>query len=175
MKQQIFIIVGLLGALSFSVKASDDFRTAAVTAIRTLAPEVGDKDIRLLAAPNLLSPLRGVIVLRSTFDPGLGLWEVRLQCVPRTACLPALAIVESPDKNLFRTGTASPTSPVLQVRAGQRKQLLADVGTIRIREAVVCLQSGHAGEQIRVRELNGRKVLHATILPDGSLSIRRTP
>lgn len=174
MKRRIFIIVGLLGTVSLSVRATDEFRTAALAAIRTLAPEVAAENVRLLATPNLLNPLRAVRVLRSTFDPALKQWQVQLQCIPRTACLPALAIVDSPDKNLFRTGTTS-SKTMPQIRSGQQKQLSSDIGTIRMRQTVVCLQSGHTGDQIRVRELNGRKVLIATIQPDGSLSIRRTP
>jgi hypothetical protein len=174
MKRRIFIIVGLLGTVSLSVKASDEFRTAALAAIRSVAPEVAVENVRLLATPDLLTPLSRVKILRSAFDPTLARWQVQLQCVPRTACLPTLALVESPDQNLFRTGTTSTGDLVPKVRAGERKQLSADIGTIRMRRTVVSLQSGHAGDQIRVRELNGRKVLLAIILPDGTLSVWRT-
>lgn len=174
MKRRIFIIAGLLGTVSLSVKASDEFRTAALAAIRSVAPSVAAKNVRLLATPDLLTPLSVVKVLRSTFDPTLERWQLQLQCVPRTACLPTLAIVESPDQNLFHPDTSSTSDLVPKVRAGERKQLSVDIGTIRMRRAVVCLQSGHAGDQIRVRELNGRKVLLAIILPDGTLSIWRT-
>lgn len=175
MKRRIFIIVGLLGTVSLFVRAADEFRTAALASIRSVAPEVTAENVRLLATPNLLTPLHGVRILRSTFDPALKRWEVQVQCVPRKACLPTVAIINSADKNLFRTDTTPLTDSVPQVRAGQQKQLSADIGRIRMRQIVVCLQPGHAGDQIRVRELNGRSVLLATIQPDGTLTIRRTP
>ena len=175
MKQRIFIIVVLLRAISLPMQASEEFRSAALAAIRSLAPDVAAENILLLASPEPAAPLYAVKILRSTFDPTLERWQVQLECVPKTACLPSLAIIASPDRTLFPAGRSSSADTILIVRAGQRQQLIAETGAIRMRQTVVCLQSGHTGEQVRVRELNGRKVFLATVQPDGTLSIRRTP
>jgi hypothetical protein len=175
MKPRIFIIVALLWTTSLPGQASEEFRTAALAAIRGLAPNIAVENIRLLASPKAAAPLRGVKVLRSTFDPTLKRWQVQLECVPQTACLPTLGIIASDDRNLFPAGPASHANSLFEIRVGQRKQLLAETGAIRMRQTVVCLESGHRGGQVRVRELNGRKILLATVEPDGTLSIRRTP
>jgi len=165
------IISILILASALRVLASDgaEFRRSALAAIRNAAPGASAERIQLLATPDVDSRFRGVAVSKASYDQALGRWQLQLECIPRIACVPSVAIVSSPDEKLFRSQRR--VHPQLLVRAGERKQLIATAGPIRIQTEVVCLQSGGIGDRIRVREPRGRRLLVATVEHDGSLRV----
>jgi hypothetical protein len=104
--------------------------------------------------------------------------KVRLNCSDRSACLPFfVAIRSSPQSTLLpvaamqRSSAAmSPprtdVSPIV-VRSGAPVILLLDGGRIHIRLSVVCLESGAAGQTIRVASKDHHQTYTAVVV-DGS-------
>lgn len=172
MKRLILIIWVLAAVQSQALVA--DFHSAVLREIRRFAPEVAKDNIHLLASPPLMQPLQRVLLQRVIYDAPLRQWQIQLQCVPQRACLSFIAVVTSPDEALFRHIRA-PKSAQPLIRPGERKELLFSLGAVRIRQRVVCLQAGRAGDSIRVQEQDGHKILLAIVAADGRLSLRRTP
>lgn len=168
MKPVILITTVLLLASSPS-RADDAFRTAAVTEIRRAAPGINPSGLRLLASPPLLAPLQRVRLAQARYDANLLQWQLQLVCVPSQACLPSLGLINSPDPGLFLR-PSSPTTPPL-VYPGDRKELVASFGGLRLHKSVVCLQPGRAGDVIRVRERSGRRIYVATVTAEGALTL----
>lgn len=173
MRRLPFIIALLLGMLHKPLQADVHFRAAAVAAIRDVAPEVSEHQVQLLAIPLLKVELKRIRIAETRFDPALGRWQLRLNCIPNAACVPTIAVVQSPNKNLFLRPSAGLRSSPL-VRSGERKQMSGVFGKMTIRMNVVCLQPGRAGDEIRVREPDGTRIFLAAVDSDGSLALRRT-
>jgi hypothetical protein len=55
------------------------------------------------------------------------------------------------------------------VKSGQRVELVWEQGGIRLRASAVCLESGAAGDTVRAKFARTGRVVHALVLPDGSL------
>jgi len=172
MRRLPFIIALLFGAFSMSLPATAQFRTAALEAIRRIVPATSDEEVELLAVPTPKPPFREVRVTQTAFDPTLGIWQLRLECVPTGACVPAFALLRSSDRQLFPKPSARTQS--ILVRAGEKKWMSARFGALTIRSNVTCLQSGGAGDEIRVRERDGRRVSVATVDNTGGLTFRRS-
>ncbi|MGE5111457.1 MAG: hypothetical protein ACM3JB_11405 [Acidobacteriaceae bacterium] len=135
-------------------------------ALRTVAPG----QVEFAAKPSCSSEHWSV--RRVHFDPALHAWAVELAC-PRIAAVPVLTIVHLDDPHLFRTAaTIVAKSPIL-VRAGERKQLVAELAGVRITDTVVCLGAGRAGDVIRVRSLDCKLVRRVRVSDSGSLSLLR--
>ncbi len=153
--------------------AEDGFRVAAIAAIHSSAPQISVDQIHLLAVPLLKARLEGVRIVRARLNSGSAAWELQLACVPQIACVPTMAVVESAERSLFHASARQLAAKPL-VRPGERKQLTAEIGPVRFMTQVTCLQPGMAGDQIRVREVNSRRVHIATVGSDGGLVVRRT-
>jgi hypothetical protein len=96
------------------------------------------------------------------FDPTLQTTILELQCVPRSVCVPFIAF-SSTRIALNRSSQA------VRVRAGDKHPLIAQVGSIRLSRPVIALQSGKSGQSIRVRSLDGKTIMIATVTPSGEL------
>jgi hypothetical protein len=55
------------------------------------------------------------------------------------------------------------------VKSGQRVELVWEQGGIRLRASAVCLEAGAAGDTVRAKFARTGRVVHALVLPDGSL------
>ncbi len=154
-----------------SAATPPDFGSAALTAIYQKAPLVQPSDIRLLGLPQPDQRFLRVAIRKRKFDPTIGEWQLQLECVPLNSCVPAIAMVHSKDPHLFGARTKIQRS-AKRVRAGDRLQLCADMGAVRLKRSVVALQAGAAGDRIRVRELRGKRVLIAVVQQDGTLTLR---
>ena len=55
------------------------------------------------------------------------------------------------------------------VKSGQRVELVWEQGGIRLRGSAVCLEAGAAGDTVRAKFARTGRVVHALVLPDGSL------
>lgn len=131
-------------------------------ALRTVAPD----QVEFRAKPSCSSEHWSV--RRVYFDPVLHAWAVELGC-RKTAAVPVLTIVHIDDPRLFRTAAKIVAKSPILVRAGERKQLVADLGGVRITEPVVCLGAGRAGDVIRVRSLDHKLVRRVGVSESGSL------
>lgn len=168
----ILAIAGLLLA-SMTVAAADDLRLASIREIRTAAPVIKSSDVQILGTPPLRAPLEKVMLRRATYHPETKQWEMQLQCIPQRACLPFVAVIHTLDASLFPRRYV-PHATALLVRAGDRKEMASTFGAVRLRQYVICLQPGRAGDSIRVRPEGENRVRLATVSPDGSLIARGT-
>ena len=105
------------------------------------------------------------------YDGTLHGWLIELRCPPPRHCVPTLAVLKIADPRLFENAPVHQQRPVL-VRAGEHRSLLSDFGSLRLREPVVCLESGRAGRVIRVRVTESRRVKLAEITESGELRLR---
>jgi hypothetical protein len=163
----ILAIAGLLLA-STTVTAADALRLACIAEIKNVAPAIRPTDVQIPGVPPLLRPLQSVMLRRATYHPETKQWQLWLQCVPRSACLPFIAVVRRADPTLLPgMHLTHPAAPA--VRAGDRKEMSATFGAVRLRQYVICLQSGRPGDSIRVRPQGEDRVLLASVGPNGSL------
>ena len=105
------------------------------------------------------------------YDGTLHGWLIELRCPPPRHCVPTLAVLNIADPRLFENAPVHQQRPVL-VRAGEHRSLLSDFGSLRLREPVVCLESGRAGQVVRVRVAETRRVKLAEITESGELRLR---
>ncbi len=165
-----YALAALLLLIQPGASGDDTFRAAALVELRRAAPVVAEKDLSLLASPPVLGPLQRVTIANARYDSAQKRWQLQLLCVPRQSCIPAFAVVDSSDQGLFRATASRVEHPI--IHAGDQKPAVLSVGTIRIRQMVICLQPGRVGDTIRVRECHGRRIWLATVASDGSLSMR---
>ena len=122
----------------------------------------------------LLSSDRGAgvpSIEHSRYDGTLHGWLIELRCPPPRHCVPTLAVLNIADPRLLENAPVRQQRPVL-VRAGGHRSLLSDFGSLRLREPVVCLESGRAGQVVRVRVAETRRVKLAEITESGELRLR---
>ncbi|MGA9669758.1 MAG: hypothetical protein WBQ94_11140 [Terracidiphilus sp.] len=102
--------------------------------------------------------------------------KVRMDCASHQECLPFYVSVrcnpETGTKTVAAlTSQSSPMSPQsisdsksFAMRAGSRATLLLDKGRVHIRISVVCLESGTAGQRIRVESKDPQKTYIAEVV-----------
>lgn len=169
--RRVLLSITLLLSCYQAAQALDDREAMAQLlmqrgALRNVAPG----QVEFAAKPSCSSEYW--LVRRVHFDPALHAWAVELACLD-IAAVPVLTIVHIDDPHLFRTAaTIVAKSPIL-VRAGERKQLIAEVSGVRITEPVVCLGAGRAGDVIRVRSLDRKLVRRVGVSDSGSLFLLR--
>lgn len=105
------------------------------------------------------------------YDMTLHSWLIELRCAQPRHCIPTLAMLNIAAPQLFEGTSVRRQLPIL-VRAGEHRSLLSDFGTLRFTEPVICLQSGHAGQVIRVRITGTRKLKLAVITESGELRVK---
>jgi hypothetical protein len=104
--------------------------------------------------------------------------KVRLNCSDPSACLPfivavrwspqsALLPVAATQRSPFAMPPSRPDASPMVVRSGTPVILLLDGGRVHIRLSVVCLESGAAGQTIRVASKDHRQTYTAVVV-DGS-------
>jgi Chaperone for flagella basal body P-ring formation len=185
----------LLSILAFAAVANANERTGAATVTpqqisiairqalrgsRLQGLTFADDTVAVSSVP-AKSNLPDLQVVRITVDPKTNTLSARLRC-PHRACLPFYATVEdvkgvellSRESLLLSTvlphsRRVSPSRPKL-VHAGQiAKMAIASPG-IRISMEVICLQSGIAGDSVRVRDIRTGKVFLAQVDSAGALT-----
>jgi hypothetical protein len=118
-----------------------------------------------------------VVSYKAGFAPGIQV--MRLECLPRQACLPFHVIWHSRNfvarKDAPRQTSPGDVSAALRnsprpgdsgdslARTGDHAELVAEFSGIRLRAKVVCLESGVLGQRIRVQNLGTHRTLVATI------------
>jgi len=114
--------------------------------------------------------------------------RIELRCSAAGECLPFFATVDVKDANLvssnIRLKTASATSPNHQaatriggesvsrprLTVGSRAVLLIQDGHLQIHLQVLAIDSGAIGQQVRVCTMDRKKVFHATVTGEGTVS-----
>jgi Chaperone for flagella basal body P-ring formation len=112
-------------------------------------------------------------VTGANWDPsGQGL-SFRLRCADRTLCgsflvqmQSARTLLSAPRHALLMAPRAA--SPPL-ARPGRTAMLILEGAGIRISLPVICLEQGGLRQQVRVRDLRGRRVFHAEVVGAGLL------
>jgi hypothetical protein len=113
---------------------------------------------------------RDLVVEGWRWEPVQGRMELRMRCRVRRECLPFLAYVSVRDPQQLRSGgfTAHdgnrPGSVV--VKAGEHVLFTVQHDGFRLSMPVLCLNSGRAGEVIRVRNAENR-ILRAVVVGAG--------
>ena len=151
------------------VAQGHDPRDAVLESLRSIgiSAEI-DREQVLLNSPQV----SGVpSIEHSRYDGTLHAWLIELRCPPPRHCVPTLAVLNIADPRLLENAPVRQQRPVL-VRAGGHRSLLSDFGSLRLREPVVCLESGRAGQVVRVRVRETRTVKLAEITESGELRLR---
>jgi hypothetical protein len=175
-----------IAILILSVLAVPTVATAQREAITAAQVAAAMNAAGMKVSPQQVILLAGVTARTST--PGLQVesmerWggdriKVRLNCSDPSACLPFFVAVRSsplgtllPVAATQRSSAAmSPPRPdanSMVVRSGAPVILLLDGGRVHIRLSVVCLESGAAGQTIRVASKDHRQTYTAVVV-DGS-------
>jgi len=179
MKRYAFIPVLALAAVLAPAAAQAQSRipiTAAriASAINGAGMQITADQVTLLADVAATAP--SPVLLVESMQPLNGQrMKVRLSCADNAQCLPFLVLVR-----LGPSGAPSPTAAVaalraeaypksLVVRAGARATLLLDGAHVHIRIAVVCLESGAAGQTIRVASADHRQTYMARVVDQAVL------
>ncbi len=157
------------------------------TAIDTLGVRIAPDQIAILTdvATNAPRPRLGI---RSVVQLDAGRFIFRLECENEADCLPFMARVQvDPDsavrmsalfarlsllKESFMGAAARPRKDPIVIQSGSRAMLLLDSERVHIRIPVICLQSGSAGETIRVSTPDHRQNYRAQVVKDGVLQGR---
>jgi Chaperone for flagella basal body P-ring formation len=137
-------------------------------------PDVGNLQV---LDPSLSLPSDAdlhVTSVRAGYPPGS--WLLRVECASRRDCLPFHVVLrttraglrESSGTGLPATESRNglPSQPQLKslvARSGDHVLLVEERSGLRLKVAVVCLQSGGLGDQIRVRNLATQRVVVATV------------
>ncbi len=107
--------------------------------------------------------------------------RVRLDCITREECLPfyvsvrskaesgAMTVIASSDQQSSIIARTSDKPSVSSIRAGSRATLLLDRGHVHIRLSVICLESGSAGQKIRVESKDPRQTFVADVVDGRTL------
>jgi hypothetical protein len=151
--------------------------TQVAAAINAAGMKVSPQQVTLLADVMARSSTPGLQV-ESMERWGDGRMTVRLNCSDPSACLPFIVAVRwSPQSTLLPVAatqrSSAPVSPSrpdvnsMVVRSGTPAILLLDGGRVHIRLSVVCLESGAAGQTIRVASKDHRQTYTAVVV-DGS-------
>ncbi len=119
-----------------------------------------------------------VVSMRPGLSPGS--WLLRMQCASPRQCLPFHVTLDSPTARL-RDRSANLTDSVTAIvrsrawagkpdrhssplaRSGDHLLLVEERSGMRLKVTVLCLQSGDLGDEIRVQNLDTRRVLRATV------------
>jgi hypothetical protein len=181
-------IVGLL-LVTISLpgwgQSQDRFALTAQQVAQTLSDkgmQVAGRQVRLLAnvvatEPN---PTLDIRVIEPLADPSSGVhtgiqsW-VRVACHEPGTCLPFYVVVSRPEEPAGSTSNASnaaaaakrgllKTSPVITMRTGTHALLVMDDDRSHIQVAVICLENGITGHQIRVASLDHKQVYMAEVV-----------
>jgi len=157
------------------------------TAIDTLGVRIVPDQVALLTdvASNIPSPRLGI---RSVVQLDAGRFIFRLECEKEEDCLPFMASVQvdrdsavrmsalfarlSLLKESFAGAAVQPKKDPIVIQSGERAMLLLDSERVHIRIPVICLQSGSAGESIRVSTPDHRQNYMAQVVKDGVLQGR---
>ncbi len=137
--------------------------------IRTIREQFPSSEIRGVTAPKFPHPAAeaGLRITGLRYDAMLRRSIVRMECTPRSGCLPFLVEVEGrlPETQHLK----------FAVRAGEHRPLIAEVNGVRVQRTVTCLQPGRAGEWIRVRPVGGDHVIRAQVQSSGELTAGVNP
>lgn len=168
MLRRAILVLTILSPLAGVAQAHDP-RDAVLESLRSvgISAEI-DREQVVLSSDRIA----GVpSIEHSRYDGTLHAWLIELRCPPPSHCVPTLAVLNVADPQLFERAAAHQRRPIL-VRAGEHQSLLSDFGTLRLREPVVCLQSGRAGQVVRVWVTETRKVKVAEVTESGELRLR---
>jgi hypothetical protein len=164
--RRLLVILALLAPIPFPAVAQDG-RDAIIRSLQSLgiSQPLRREQITLAFDTGGSQPL---LVHGFHFDQGLRAWLVELRCMPPERCVPSLATVHVDDAHLISPKPQSLRS-ARRIRAGERLSLVTQLGPIRITEPVVCIQSGLAGQRIRVRVTATKIVKRALVTESGEL------
>jgi hypothetical protein len=149
--------------------AAQDPRDAVINSLQLLGMTQSVQRDQISLAPHHFesSPL----IRGAHYDSTLRAWLVELRCAPPRRCVPSLATVHIDNPRLISTAPALGNPSTALIRSGDRRLLISIFGKIRMTEQVVCLQSGRAGQTIRVRAIATRVVKQALVLDSGQLRL----
>ena len=126
-------------------------------------------------------------LMRVWKDPVLHSAHARFRCHAPARCLPFLVTLENGvdgrtniAEQIPAVASIPPRIPVRQtrsseaplVRSGQRVLLLWEHGPLRLTRAMVSLDSGRAGDQVRTRARDGGPVVNAQVISAGWVRVR---
>jgi hypothetical protein len=177
-KSIAILILSVLAVPTVAVAQREAITAAQVAAAMNAAGmKVSPQQVILLAGVTARTSTPGLQV-ESMERWGGDRIKVRLNCSDPSACLPFFVAVRSsplgtllPVAATQRSSAAmSPPRPdanSMVVRSGAPVILLLDGGRVHIRLSVVCLESGAAGQTIRVASKDHRQTYTAVVV-DGS-------
>ena len=151
------------------VAQGHDPRDAVLEALRSsgISADITREQVQLNSPQVAVVPS----IEHSRYDGTLHAWLIELRCPPPSHCVPTLAVLNIADPRLLENAPVRQQRPVL-VRTGEHRSLLSDFGSLRLREPVVCLESGRVGQVVRVRVTESRKLKLAEITESGELRLR---
>ena len=145
------------------------------SAIKGAGMQITAEQVTLLADVGATEPSPVLVVEQMQPLSGQRL-KVRLSCAETAECLPFFVLVRLGQQN--GAASAAVTTAAMRadadaksvvVRAGARATLLLDGAHIHIRIAVVCLESGAAGQTIRVASTDHRQTYMARVVDQAVL------
>lgn len=97
--------------------------------------------------------------------------QIALSC-SKSECLPFVVLLHTSPVSLPRSQQRSVKgSPQpLAVHPGDLADLVQHAEGIRLTRRVICIERGHVGDVIRVRELGGKQILRAAVVQSGQLT-----
>jgi len=116
-------------------------------------------------------------ITHKKWDPALRSWIFSVGCAEPADCVPFVLRApptESGDR-ISSVAPEAPDTPITRpplapvVRAGQAASLLWEQAGIRMVLPVVCMEPGAAGDRVRVRTANGRRMFRAIVVRAGIL------
>ena len=184
--KKIVLISALLLSAAMALPAAPAPGRAAITpaqiaaAITNAGVKVSAEQVTLLTEVTAASAAPGLEV--QSMEPwGIRRMRVRLTCGASEQCLPFFVAVRFGNEGATQPDSAASDRPPLAalpaatdpssfaVRSGAKATLLLDSGHVHIRLIVVCLESGAAGQTIRVSSIDHRQTYRAKVVGDAVL------
>ena len=160
------IKIGMAALLVASTAMAQDFVTSheriAIAVRAATGITIPADEISTVWTPRDETRFHELKLTKVRFDPSLQGSVLEFRCVPRSACVPFLAFSST-------RIALKQSSQTVQVRAGEKHPLIAQIGSVRLSRPVIALQSGKSGESIRVRSLDGKTIMIATVTRSGEL------
>jgi hypothetical protein len=161
--------------------AATDIRDTVLNFLRSRSDveELPETVLQWASDISATGPNPGLEVRAASLDASRGRLQLCLRCVKPAACRDFLVYVPAPQSIMAQFshgagGTASLASKTtstggaidgpLLIEAGRKARLLLQGEGLQISVGVICLESGRAGEEIRVRETSGGRVFRAKVM-----------
>lgn len=171
MRRVILSVLLLCGFAVCSRGSELDLRAAARDAMQAsgFRAPIALEEITFLSQPQSFQAGDALAVQNARFDFTLRAWRFELRDKSWKTSPSFVAIVAIDDPNLAPRMLSSRVKTPPTVHAGDKRVLIAQLGTVRIQQPVVCLQSGRAGDTIRVRIAGTQFLRKANISESGEL------